>query len=75
MIECACKPDLLVKLNISKNVQIDFFTAEIKKPGGNLSNQHESDFVKIHREMKLMINAQIEIGIDDPICYSMLVEG
>lgn len=75
MEKCSYKPDLLVKLKIGKSAQIDFFTAEIKKPGANYSNQLESDFVKIHREMKLMIDKQIEIGIDDPVTYSVLVEG
>ncbi|KAI9472489.1 MAG: hypothetical protein EXX96DRAFT_622664 [Benjaminiella poitrasii] len=75
MAKSTYKPDFLVKLNIVKNVQIDFFTVEIKKPGGNLFNQLESDFVKIHRQMKFMVDSQIELGVDDPICYAMLVEG
>jgi hypothetical protein len=75
MSDCSYKPDLLVKLNIKKNVQIDFFCVEIKKPNGNLCNQYETDFVKIHREMKIIIDQQVEFGINDPTAYSLLVEG
>lgn len=69
------KPDLLIKLNLLNSEQIDFFTREVKKPNGNLSNQYESDYVKIHKEMKLLIDRQIDVGIDHPIVYSLLAEG
>lgn len=63
------KPDLLVLLNLPDNQQVEFFTCEVKKPGGNLANQKESDYVKIHKEMKLMIDSQIAIGLDSPSVY------
>ncbi|CAO3607785.1 unnamed protein product [Mucor hiemalis] len=51
------KPDLLVLLNLPNKQQVDFFTCEVKKSSGNLSNQLESDYVKIDKEMKLIIDA------------------
>jgi hypothetical protein len=75
MVASSLKPDFLVRLSISKTKQIDFFIVEIKKPSGNVYNQYESDFIKVHREMKQMVDAQIELGVDDPVSYSLLVEG
>ncbi|KAI9265513.1 hypothetical protein EDC94DRAFT_58932 [Helicostylum pulchrum] len=69
------KPDLLIILNLPNKKQVDFFTCEVKKPFGNLSNQLESDYVKIHKEMKLIIDTQIDLGVQHPIAYSLLVEG
>ncbi|KAI9362341.1 hypothetical protein BD770DRAFT_240869 [Pilaira anomala] len=69
------KPDLLIMLNLPNKKQVDFFTCEVKKPFGNLSNQLESDYVKIHKEMKLLIDTQIDLGVQHPIAYSLLVEG
>jgi hypothetical protein len=68
------KPDLLILLKFKFNIKIDFFICEIKKPNCS-SNKYESDFVKTQREMKAIINSQIELGIDEPICYALLVEG
>lgn len=73
--DSAYKPDLLILLNLPNKKQIDFFTCEIKKPFGNLCNQMESDYVKIHKEMKLIIDAQIDLGVQRPIAFSLLVEG
>lgn len=35
----------------------------------------ESDYVKIHKEMELLIDAQIDLGVQRPIAISLLVEG
>ncbi|KAI8056340.1 hypothetical protein BDF21DRAFT_161351 [Thamnidium elegans] len=43
----------------------DLFICEIKKPGCS-NNKHESGFVKVHREMKSIIDPQVDMGIDDP---------
>lgn len=61
------KPDLLILLKLKQNAQVDFFVCEIKKPGCS-SNKYESDFIKIQREMKAMINEQINLGVDSPLC-------
>lgn len=49
------KPDLLILLKLKYNVKLDFFVCEIKKPGCS-DNRYKSDFIKIHREMKAMID-------------------
>jgi hypothetical protein len=60
------KPDLLISLKLKYyNTKLEFFVCEIKKPGCSC-NKYESDFVKVHREMKSMIDQQIDKGIDDP---------
>ncbi|KAL7332576.1 hypothetical protein PS15p_204594 [Mucor circinelloides] len=68
------KPDLLIMLKLKFNVKVDFFICEIKKPGCS-SNKYETDFVKVQREMKAIVDQQIDLGINDPICYGLLVEG
>ncbi|KAL9536735.1 hypothetical protein MBANPS3_012409 [Mucor bainieri] len=68
------KPDLLILLKLKYNVKIDFFVCEIKKPGCT-GNKYESDFVKVQREMKAIIDQQIDIGVNNPLCYGLLVEG
>lgn len=68
------KPDLLVLLKLKFNIKIDFFICEIKKPNCS-SNKYESDFVKTQREMKSIINSQIELEVDEPMRYALLVEG
>jgi hypothetical protein len=75
MIASSLKPDFLVRLSISKAKQIDFFIVGIKKPSGNVYSQYESNFIKVHREMKQIIDAQNELGIHNPVSYSLLVEG
>jgi hypothetical protein len=75
MLSSSYKQDLLVRLNISKSKQIGFFVIEVKKPFGNVYNQYESDYVKLQREMKLMLDVQIELGFDTPVSYGMLVDG
>jgi hypothetical protein len=62
-------------LNISKNKQADLFVVEVKKPFGNVYNQYESDYVQLQREMKLILDTQIELGLDTPVSYGMLVDG
>ncbi|KAG1469452.1 hypothetical protein G6F56_003250 [Rhizopus delemar] len=68
------KPDLLVLLKLRFDIRVDFFVCEIKKPCCS-SNKYETDFVKIQREMKAIIDQQIDLGINNPICYGLLVEG
>ncbi|KAI8881813.1 hypothetical protein K501DRAFT_274275 [Backusella circina FSU 941] len=74
MLVSSCKPDLFVRLNFSKSAQIDFFVVKIKKPAGNVYNQCKSGFVKVHREMKHLVDLQIGLGMDDPVSYIILVE-
>ena len=68
------EPDLLVQLKTKHGIKIDFFICEIKKPYSS-SNEYESDFVKVHGEMKATIDAQVELELKEPICYSLLIEG
>lgn len=68
------KPDLLILLKLKHNAKLDFFVCEIKKPGCS-GNKYESDFIKVHREMKSMIDRQTDLGINDPTCFALLVEG
>lgn len=68
------KPDLLIILKLKFDIKVDFFICEIKKPGCS-SNKYETDFVKIQREMKAIIDQQIDLGISNPLCYALLVEG
>ncbi|KAI9279658.1 hypothetical protein BY458DRAFT_32333 [Sporodiniella umbellata] len=68
------KPDVLIMLKLKFGVKVDFFICEIKKPGVS-SNKYETDFVKIQREMKAIINQQIDLGVNSPVCYGLLVEG
>jgi hypothetical protein len=68
------KPDLLVTLKLKYNSSIEFFVCEIKKPGC-AGNKYESGFVKLQREMKVIIDSQIDLGVDDPAYYGILMEG
>lgn len=68
------KPDMLVLLKLKYTNQIEFFVGEIKKPGC-VGNKYESDFVKLQREMKTIIDSQVDLGVDDPACFGVLVEG
>ncbi|KAI9256763.1 hypothetical protein EDC94DRAFT_615636 [Helicostylum pulchrum] len=70
------KPDILATLKLKHGMQLNFFVCEVKKtPSGCSANKYESDFVKVHREMKVIINQQIDLGIDGPVCFALLVEG
>lgn len=68
------KPDLLILLKLKSDIRIDFFICEIKQPGCS-TNKYETDFVKIQREMKAIIDQQVNLGINSPLCYALLVEG
>jgi hypothetical protein len=68
------KPDLLVLLKLKYSVQLEFFICEIKKTGCT-GDKYESDFAKIQRELKAIVNAQIELGVNDHVAYGILVEG
>lgn len=68
------KPDLLVFLKLKYSAQLEFFVCEIKKPGC-AGNRYESDFAKTQRELKAMLNLQIQLGVDDPVAFGILVEG
>ncbi|GAA5817269.1 hypothetical protein MFLAVUS_010812 [Mucor flavus] len=39
------------------------------------TKEHETDFVKVQREMKAIIDQQIDLGVNNPVCYDLLVEG
>ncbi|KAI8881004.1 hypothetical protein K501DRAFT_190003 [Backusella circina FSU 941] len=66
--------DLLIMLKLKFDIKVDFFVCEIKKPGCS-SNKYETDFVKVQREMKAIIDQQIDLGVVNPVCYGLLVEG
>lgn len=68
------KPDILIILKLKFDIKVDFFVCEIKKPGSS-SNKYETDFIKVQREMKAIIDQQIDLGVNDPVCYGLLVEG
>ncbi|KAF1804411.1 hypothetical protein FB192DRAFT_1443204 [Mucor lusitanicus] len=68
------KLGMLIILKLEHNVKVDFFVCAIKMPRYS-SNKYESNFVKMHREMKTIIDEQVNIGLDSPFCYGLLVEG
>lgn len=68
------KPGILIMLKLKFDIKVNFFVCEIKKPGCS-SNKHETDFVKVQREMKAIIDQQIDLGVNNPVCYDLLVEG
>lgn len=68
-----CKPDLLVMLKLKFDIKVDFFVCEIKnqvahhismKPISSRSN-----------DMKSIIDQQMDLSVDNPVCHGLLVEG
>lgn len=69
------KPDYYVVYKPDRFRSVDLFVLEVKKPGANLSQQIDSDYVKLLREMQMILNKLIENNVVDPVCYGILVDG
>ncbi|CAO3637363.1 unnamed protein product [Cunninghamella blakesleeana] len=53
----------------------DLFVAEIKPVNKNCHSQLQSDFVKLGKQMKSMLDHLIKTGVNDPIVTGLLVDG
>lgn len=51
------------------------FFVEVKRPGQSSRYQAEDDFVKLLKQMKDIMNKQIDIGFTKPFSFGLLVEG
>ena len=53
----------------------DVLAVEIKPPSQSSHSQLESDFVKVGKELKDIIDDLVELGVDDPCAAGILIEG
>ncbi|KAI8139785.1 hypothetical protein BJV82DRAFT_626136 [Fennellomyces sp. T-0311] len=53
----------------------DLLVVEVKPPAKSSRNQLQSDFVKLGKEMKDIIDALIDFGVEAPCACGILVEG
>lgn len=53
----------------------DIITVEVKAPTRSSEAQLESDFVKLGKEMKDMVDALLDYGVQDPLVGGILVKG
>lgn len=53
----------------------DLLAVEIKPPGKSSNCQVQSDFIKMGKEMKCMLDCLINAGVDAPVTCGLLVEG
>ncbi|KAI8047048.1 uncharacterized protein B0P05DRAFT_567014 [Gilbertella persicaria] len=51
------------------------FFVEVKRPGETSKYQKESDYVKLMKEMKDSLDKQIDLGLESPFSFGLLVEG
>ncbi|KAL1926233.1 hypothetical protein VTP01DRAFT_5930 [Rhizomucor pusillus] len=68
------KPDYLASVIPDIGFKYDVFVLEVKKRRKQ-SNQYFSDLVKTGKEMKRMVDAMVELGVESPAALGIVVAG
>jgi hypothetical protein len=51
------------------------FFVEAKRPGQTSIYQDKDDYVKLMKHMKSSIDDQIDLGVNEPVSFGVLIEG
>ncbi|KAG1369271.1 hypothetical protein G6F61_012473 [Rhizopus arrhizus] len=68
------KPDIAFGISYKGKGRF-FFFVEVKRPGQSSIYQDEDDYVKLLKQMKTSVDAQIDLGVRNPTSLGLLVEG
>lgn len=68
------KPDYLASVIPDIGFKYDVFVLEVKKRRKQ-SNRYFSDLVKTGKEMKRMVDAMVELGVESPAAFGIVVAG
>lgn len=68
------KPDYLASVIPDIGFKYDVFVLEVKKRRKQ-SNRYFSDLVKTGKEMKRMVDAMVELGVESPAALGIVVAG
>lgn len=67
-------PDYKISYQVKKEISVDLFLIEIKKDDKQYTSA-QSDFIKLHLEMQIMLNDLIKLNVKDPVVYGLLIKG
>lgn len=68
-------PDWKLGYMKHRNKSLFTFFVELKRPGHTSKYQPEDDYVKLMKMMKDSLDKQIDLGLDCPFSFGLLVEG
>lgn len=68
------KPDYIASVIPDIGFKYDVFVLEVKKRRKQ-SNRYFSDLVKTGKEMKRMVDAMVELGVESPAAFGIVVAG
>jgi hypothetical protein len=68
------KPDIAFGISYKGKGRF-FFFVEVKRPGQSSIYQDEDDYVKLLKQMKTSVDAQIDLRVRNPTSLGLLVEG
>lgn len=73
--ESCFKPDVKISYEYKGGQNLDLCIIEVKKKSNTTYTPNNSDFIKIHLEMKAMLDRLIKMNVDDPVVYGLLIQG
>lgn len=68
------RSDYYALFKTDRKTKTGIFVLEVEKPNGNQSQQIDSDYIKLFKEMQFILNNLVEKNAQNPAPYGILVD-